>query len=359
MDNIISKKVFVVDDDLFEIYKLKAKNDLLDTQYDEPKTLADTYFDVLTSDNKLPKERAFNVDNLKLDDFNKTLNLLKNQLRVKLLLVGDVKLEKLDQIKTILQANFKGTKGSEEGKTYKVIEPSAIVYQTINTVDSNTNSAIANYYRVNDDSTDSQKKNSFITQIVVKYFEGKYFNILRTEKKLGYFVRSNYHSLNGDSYIVLQLMGSQNNKNPESNPEKFDSEFDNLTKILKSDVFDKLNENDEKLPKFKESLIGSLTSIPLTLADKVESVWPDVDFPDSGRRLDENSDKELINSISIQQVKDMFNDLFFEKARKLSVRIFASNTIPQDKSGNYNLNDKIKKIVTEDLNYLKTTPSTN
>lgn len=355
LDNYVEaflKQIFIADDTLLDSFKLKAYNDLIDTQYNEPKELVDTYFEVLTTDSKLPTERADEINKLSSEDFKNSITKLITTMRAKLLLVGDVVEEKIEQIHNKLTENFKGKTSSAEGSTYKIKDRQSLVYYDTNKVDSKKNSAIANYYRVNIDT----RKNAFVTQIVVKFIGGIYFNELRTIKKLGYFVRSNYHEIQGDSYIVLQLMGSVNLKNKESNPKLFNDEFDKITGQLKEKVF---NDPDATLlTKYKESLINSLVSSPLTLADKVNSIWGEFDFKNEGRRLEESDDVKLINSITSVEVKKMFNDIFYDEVRKLSVRIYAKDTTPEEKNGNYALNGEIVETVTQDKSILKT-KSTN
>ena len=323
--NLIKKASFSLKDFLkikrffFEILKLKEKQ--------AKRFVLLQYVMKLLHYNALLDSELFNhLKMMKFNDLKSFINRLKNNIKTKVLVVGNVYEEEVYSLSETISKIFPFkpkhkkitnniVKSNEKSK--KPIKKFAKNFENLKYSEVSENAEDNNSYILNIYFKENYSKRDIIKmKMIYKIFSSKAFNYLRTIKQLGYIVASQIVKNKNFSGISVIIQSSTHS------PDDMDQEVENFLLNLKDFIQDK--SNSEILSKnFKKSnvnheLINALKSSDLE--EKTMKLWRII-----AKHKKKSIIKKHIKDIKYEEMIDFYNDLFFQARHKVGLQIISQN----------------------------------
>jgi secreted Zn-dependent insulinase-like peptidase len=217
-----------------------------------------------------------------------------------------------------------------------------LVYRIKNDLRKEVNHLIANYYQIGL----KDIKSSLITSILELTWGNSFFHELRTKSQLGYVVSGGKRIINNVMYYRVIVQGSK------MDPELIDIEIEKVILNLRK-TLEKFN--NYALDEYKFTLKNQISKPDVNLNERFSTIWSEIaentlEFDRKFKLINE------LNSITIQDVLNAFDKIFFLNPRKLSIQIYSGKSTLENKktTGEYYLNKTIKYKVMNDLKYFRT-----
>lgn len=342
-----------IDSNLFNDLSKNLINKFKDAEIDMPRNKVLRIAQRVLTGHKLPSELITPISDLTFDQFSNLIADINKSIKYKLLFVGDVTEEAVKQTAETLAklipvpsvSSLAFLSSESDHATLKDDVPAPKLngcYNVINqnTVQNEVNNAITNLYLVpNGENQNATDKNRKIAKLIVMAFGGTYFDNLRTEDKLGYYVRSLDYTMDGQQYINISLMGPYNSIT-KNTPATFDRAIDDLTKSKVKTIIEGLKQEDvDKLEKAYTD--NQKKDSYYLLTDKADDLFESFDF---GRKVS-NEKSELKaddDKVTLAELQNLFSDMFIAKAKRLSIQLYYTGAIYQkDDTTPYYLNNGI------------------
>jgi secreted Zn-dependent insulinase-like peptidase len=263
------------------------------------------------------------------------------------LLYGNVKNYSINFIKDLI---FNYTSNSKSSLTFEQQDQfnrvynvsNMLVYRIRNDLGKEVNHFIANYYQIGLKDT----KSSLITSILELTWGNSFFHELRTKSQLGYVVSGGKRIINNVMYYRVIVQGSK------MDPELIDIEIEKVILNLRK-ALEKFN--NYALDDYKYTLKNQIIKPDVNLNERFSIIWSEIaentlEFDRKFKLINE------LNSITVQDVLNAFDKIFFLNPRKLSIQIYSGkSTLPSQKTtGEYYLNKTMKYKIINDFNYFRT-----
>ena len=360
--NAYSDMLLKISKELFEVfYKAQTeasfnqsiettKEKLLEMANDSPYKKAQRGFKKLVkptffSDEELLQE----IDLVNFKSYVGNYETIKQELKFTILVHGYLEEGEFDKIETLFKSHLSSPSLKPslipETSLYKkqhVITGSTI-YRTTNNLKSELNHGINNYYQVGL----KQPKESLTMSLIQLAYGNTYYNELRTNQQLGYVVFAEKSIIDNIMYFIILVQGRK------ETPDKVDLAIDKVTEKLKTRI-DSLTQNE--ISAFKDNLKALIVKENVNLKEKTDDIFKEIVL----ETYDFNRKQMLLSTLETivkNDVVSMFEKVFFSEPAKLSVQIYAQGSLPPiETTVLYYLNDKIRTIVTSDVNYFRKTP---
>jgi insulysin len=322
----------------------------------QPYIKSKVYFNKIVKNNvttnfEIIEKNNANLSNLfNYSSFNSLLKNILPQISINSLFYGFFKPENLDITLTTIKKlkNLKMVTYSQPSedtiqilenlKSHKLISQ-PIIYRIKNDLASEKNGVVQNYFQVGP----RDFKRSLMMNLLEMIWGNMFYYYLRTQKQLGYIVSANKEFLDKHMYFVFIVQGNK------KTPSEMNLEIDNILWRLRDKIIS-LTE-----PKFKEvvfSIKSELKKREMNMKERTNRIWTEINLNtlDFSRR--EKLSQE-ISKISKNDLIEFFDNIFIDNPQKLSIQIYPSNQVIENKSEEiYYLNSNIKYKVTSDVNVL-------
>ncbi|KAL4481904.1 hypothetical protein ABPG74_007993 [Tetrahymena malaccensis] len=290
--------------------------------------LKETMYSLLDNQFILSKDRIDLIQNSKLEDIQQYKSNLFTATNLDFLYSGNVSPKKSIEYTNSFKSLFEITQANtdqEVDRTFKIVnlQNKYYVYQQLNQIPDDTNSAIVNIYQFGERSI----KNYIYLNLLQDKLDRFFYNFLRTKEGLGYVAGSNTATIGCVDHLTIVLQGDQ--KQPNEINIYMEKGLKQFNKVL-----NKITEEEfqEAISSFK----AGIENLPVSLEDKMAYMWNQIDREKYDFDIRYYFLNQLESEITLQGMKDFYHYHMREHASKLSIQIF-SQAKP------YDLNDlKVK-----------------
>lgn len=218
----------------------------------------------------------------------------------------------------------------------------SIVFRQLNNLPSEINNEISNYYQVGS----KDYKKSLLMSLIQLDYSNLFYSELRTKQQLGYIVFSEKTFIDGVMYFIFLVQGRT------KTPDEMNLAIDGVLELVNKTRISQLKDSEFK--SFKNNIKEILNKEYTNLSEKTEEIWKEIDL----KTYDFTRKYKLISTLdtlTIREVQDLFEDIFFKNPNKLSVQLYSQSVGLKDSLKNsiseeYFLNKNISSIVSSDLN---------
>ena len=289
-----------------------------------------TYFFHCQTGTIILPELSYEItEKLIFEDLIKFHNSFFKTMRFESFFIGNLTKEKAidtaKHIESILSTTRPGTKvlpkeEIPELRFFKLEPNTTWFYERIipvtETGEKESNSSIVCYYQLEQ----SSHQKELLIQVMCNYLKSPCFNVLRTEEQLGYIVHSSNYSYRDVLGLIILI---QSNVKPSHFLSQRISNFLEKTK-------EKINEiSDEEFNKHVESVRASITEKDLSIVQEGERYWREVrthKYLWNRREIQ----LEKLNTLTKEDMKDLFNKIFFSECKKLEIHVVSQTHIEEN-----------------------------
>ncbi|KAL4508543.1 hypothetical protein ABPG72_003847 [Tetrahymena utriculariae] len=270
-----------------------------------------------------PDELQPALQNIKFDDYLLFQKNLMQKLSFQWLVQGNmteeiVKKFTVESENILFQAKNAAKLSPSEISDIRAVQlPKKTIFWEKNLDSHETNSAIVSLYQYKQETIKNELKMEFLANIIKTPF----FEKLRTDEQLGYIV----HSMANTTRAVLGFifMIQSNVKSPQYLSQKIELFLNNFKERMN-------NITEAEFEQYRQSIISNLSQKPKSIFEEANDNWEEVV---NNQRLF-NRRKQLleeVKNITLQDVQNLFNEIFFEEKKKLDIHFVSNNHLEENK----------------------------
>ena len=285
---------------------------------------------------ELPFEVKEMMNQIEFKDFEGFIEEFKRGFQVKGLIIGNIIESDIRKIGNFLKKSLpkpeKALKTNSPKRKHINFTNKSLEYFELSDNKNDKNSGILNIYMKKGYSHWDMR----LLKALVEIFHNRAFYYLRTKKQLGYIVFSKIYSNKDFAGLGILIQGSRHN------PLEMDQEIENFIRSFKKYIHNPKNRSlfEEKKKKAKKQTRNSLF-LDYSLNDRAENLWGTGLSQEKKRK----SKKGLKGKKKIdwEDLKQFFDELFFMKRQKVSLKII-SPMMKTSRKGDINNPEDLRKM---------------